>query len=178
MSLFESRWRILTLRPTIRETRDALIIKTALPLRLVTLFLSIRRVEIRPGPRTVILSRRIGILFLGSLTLGFDDIEYIDYTFGSLGTEWGWTSSVVGRHDQVESFAITAVTREGESRKLAKYIAGLLGVTIGEPVAAEVEMATCPGCRRPTSPFKPKCLYCGAEIHPAAGSDGDSGVAG
>jgi hypothetical protein len=204
MSLFTAQLSLLTLRPSIRESRDSVIIKTGFLTGLCTLFLSWRRVEILPSRRRVLLSSRKAYLFTSHEVIEFTDVWYVDYSFGSLGTDWGWTSAGFGRHDQVESFSISIVTKddkrhvvcafrgegstctgwtgvllgddeildfsgtqEKESRKLAQYLAKLLGVRIGKPLEAIADMATCPACGRSTSLYKAKCLYCGAQVNEA-----------
>ena len=201
MSLFTPQLSFLTLRPSIHEQRDSVVIRTGFLAGLFSLFLNTRQVEISPARQTVMFSYRRAYFFTSRTQLDFADVWYVDYSFGAMGTDWGWTASGVGRHDQVESFTIALVTRderthtvcafrgEGsactgwtgvllggdslvdlagtqdkESRKLAHYLAGLLGVTIGKPLDAIATMAKCPACGRPTARCKAKCLYCGAEI--------------
>ena len=73
----------------------------------------------------------------------------------------GWTGILLG-DDSVMDFS---GTQDGESRQLANYIASLIGVPVGKPLEHYAEMATCPECNRPTSLYKPKCLYCGAIVN-------------
>jgi len=202
MSLLALQLRILTLRPSIYESRESLIIKTSFITGLLTLFLNCRKVEIVPSRRMLQFSNRRAYFFTSHKIVDFEKVWYVEYSFGSMGTGWGWTSSGFGRHDQLESFSISIVTKEErtypvctfrgegsrctgwtgvllggdalvdfsgtqdqESRKLAKYLAGLLGVTIGKPLEDIADMAKCPACGRATSLYKTKCLYCGAELN-------------
>jgi hypothetical protein len=201
MSLFTSQMGFLTLKPTVSEKWNSVTIKTGFLTRLFTLFLYVQTVEILPSEKIIKFNYRRAYLFKSQKIVSFKNVSYIDYTFGSLITDFGLTSSGIGRHDQVESFRISIVTKnkerfpicayrgegskctglfgvllggddlidfsgtqEGESRKLAEYIAKLIDVKIGKPAGFSIEMAKCPKCGRPTSQYKKNCLYCGAII--------------
>jgi hypothetical protein len=202
MSLFTSQLSFLTLRPSVSELRDSLVIKTGNLAALLSLFLNTRHVEISASSQTVTLSRRTAYIYSSSVTININEVAYIDYGFSAIGTDWGWNGLGIGQQDSVESYSISIVTQDGkkhfvcafrgegstctgwsgillgddsivdfagtqddESRKLAKYIAKLLGVTIGKPLDEIAEMTTCPECDRPASLYKPTCLYCGAAIN-------------
>lgn len=202
MSILTANFKFLTTRPAIDEVGGTLTIKTGLITRLATLFLNFRRIEIDPERCDILIEKRVAYFFVSRELIDFDSVWYVDYSFDSLGTEWGMTSgSLLGRQDQVESFPIAVVTRddrkhfvcafrgegakctgwtgvllggddlldfsgtqESESRQLATYLAKLIGTQIGKPLDSSIDMATCPECGRPTSPYKAKCLYCGAVL--------------
>ena len=204
VSLYVRELSFLTLRPSIREGKDSLTIATGFLTRLFTLFLDIRTVRIIPSRRVVALQSRSAYFFSSLEMIRFSSVSHIDYAFGSFDTSWGWTLSGYARHDQVERFSISIVTKddtkhfvcsfrgegsvctgwsgillggdalvdfsgtqEGESRKLAKYLAKLMGVTVGKPLKKIAKMTHCPECGRATSLYKPKCLYCGAQVYPS-----------
>ena len=203
MSLVVPTVKGFSLQPTVRETNEAVIIRTGLLTALLTLFLRTHRVKIVPVLRKIFIRTRTAWFFKSSKQVDFRDISHVDYSYESYGTDYGITATGVGRHDEVERFSVSVVTndrshhficsfrgdgavatgwtgmllgndemfdirgsQESESRKFAMYLAKLLGVTIGKPVTAMADMATCPACKRPTSLYKPTCLYCGAAIEP------------
>lgn len=192
----------LTLRPSICETRESVIIRTGFFTCLLTLFLNMRKVEIIPLRKILLITYRRAYFFKSQSIINFRNVLYVDYTFDSIGTGWGLTSFGFGRQDQIESFSIAIVTQkdkrypictyrgegskctgwtgvllggddiidfsgtqEDESRKLAEYLAKLIGVTIGKPMGSTIKMAKCPKCGRPASLYKKKCLYCGAIVN-------------
>jgi hypothetical protein len=54
--------------------------------------------------------------------ISFKNISHVDYTYGSFGTDWGITSSSwFGRHDEVESFTISIVTKTGDSFPICAF---------------------------------------------------------
>lgn len=202
MSLYTSKLNFLTLRPSIHEEHDRIVIKTGFLTALFSLFLNTRKAELIPSRKQILLSSHMAYFFTKHHQITFDDVWYLDYSFDSMGTEWGWTATGIGRHDQVETYTISIVTKDekkyslcafrgegstctgwtgvllgddeifdlagtqdSESRKLAQYLASLLDVSIGKPLEAIADMTTCPACGRPTSPYKSKCLYCGAQTN-------------
>lgn len=78
----------------------------------------------------------------------------------------GWTGVLLG-----DKLFDCAGTQEQESRQLAERLAEMLGVSIGKPLQSLAPMSTCPACGQLTSPYKPKCLYCGAPVSSAPSSD-------
>ncbi len=70
MSLFTSQSRFLTLRPSIYEQDNSLVIKTGFLARLLSLFLNIRTAEIDPQKQAVTLSHspyKPNCLYCGAL---------------------------------------------------------------------------------------------------------------
>lgn len=114
MSRFSLELSVLTSRPYILESRKSLVIKTGFLPAVLSLFMVLRRVEIVPSVRRIQISRRIGLFLVRSKTLAFDEVSHIDYAYGSMGTSWGITSEGLGRHDQLESFSISIVTKREE----------------------------------------------------------------
>jgi hypothetical protein len=72
----------------------------------------------------------------------------------------GWSGVLLGGDDVWD----LSGTQESESRTFARNLAKLLGVSVGKPLDDSIEMADCPGCGRATSPNRPTCLYCGADL--------------
>jgi hypothetical protein len=138
MSLYTFRLSFLTLRPSVREDGRSLVIKTGFLARLCSLFLRLRRVEVLPDLREVRIVRRMGYLLKSAETLSFDDIWYVDYSFGAFGTSWGWTAGGYGRHDQVETFSVSLVTRDERPHYVCSFRGegavgtGWTGVLLGD----------------------------------------------
>lgn len=137
MSFIAPNLSFLTLRPSIRETDDALVIKTGFLTALLTLFLKTTRIEISLSERTITFSKRVAYLFSSSQVVPFAEVGYVDYDFDSMGTDWGLTSSWFGRHDQVESFSISVVTHAGDKHFVCAFrgegstCSGWTGVLLG-----------------------------------------------
>lgn len=119
--MFGSQLRVLTLRPSIRVEDGVLVIKTGMLVGLFTLFLRSISTEIRPVERRIVQRRRLGYFFTTQTVLEFDDIRYLDYGFGSFGTEWGWSFEGWGRQDQVETFYIDIVSRDDERLRVCAF---------------------------------------------------------
>ncbi len=201
MSLKIIQSKLFTLRPSIRETKKSIVIKTGFLTKLFTFFLYMQKVEIIPSLRKVQISKTFFWSFIFRKQLDFDDVWYIDYSYNSMTTQFGWTSSRFGAQDEVESYSISIVTKdekfysicsfrgegacctgwdgvllggdealdykgtqESESRQFADYISKIFGVPFGKPIPESIDMKTCPECDRETSPYNPKCLYCGAKL--------------
>ena len=201
MSLKIIQSKFYTLRPSICETRNSIIIKTGFLTKLFTLFLYMQKVEIIPSMRKVQISKTIFWSFIFRKQIDFDDIWYIEYAFKSWGTDWGYSVSGYRNLDEMEKFSILLVTKnekkhfvcsfrgegsvatgwggillggddivdykgtqESESRQFAEYISKIFGVSLGKPIPESIDMKTCPECGRETSPYNPKCLFCGAKL--------------
>jgi len=121
VSFITGRFRFLTLRPRVRATPDRLTLSTGRVSALASLGLRLRRVEIDATNRRVDLATRTCWLFVRRHRLNFDELSHIDYGIGAFGTEWGWTPDGFGRQDQVESFSIALVTREGDAHKVCSF---------------------------------------------------------
>lgn len=145
MSLFTSTSNFLTLRPSIRETDDALVIKTGFLTALITLFLKRTRIEISLSKRTVSFTQRVAYFFSSCQEMSFADVGHIDYDYDSMGTSWGWTSSIFGRQDQVESYSISLVTVTGSKHFVCAFrgegsvSTGWTGVLLGDDSLLDFE---------------------------------------
>ena len=111
----------LTLRPSVHESRGSVIIKTGFVAGLLSLFLNTTRVEVIPSRRVIVFSFRRAYFFTSHHTIHFRDVGYIDYTFDSMGTDWGLTSVGFDRHDQVESFLIAIVTKDQKRHPVCAF---------------------------------------------------------
>lgn len=121
MSLFVQRFSFLTQRPSITETPDRLILKTGFLSALLTLFLRIRRAEINTSEKRVTIWTR-SLWFINKIEeIAFDDLWFIDYSFGSAGTDWGFSTSGHARQDQVESFSIALITKDEKAYHLCSF---------------------------------------------------------
>lgn len=139
MSLIESKSSFLTLRPSIRETDDTLVVKTSFLIALLTLCLNTRRVEVSMADRTVTFLSRVCWFFTSRHVVPFNEVAYIDYEYKSMGTSWGFTgSSWLGRQDQIETFAIAVVSQDGQKHHVCSFrgegsvCTGWSGVLLGD----------------------------------------------
>ena len=201
MSLYIKQSCYFTLRPSIRETKSSIIIKTGFLTKLYTLFFYTQKIEIIPSIRKIKISKTFAWVFPVYNQLDFDDVWYIEYAFKSSGTDWGYTSSGYKNLDEMEKFSILLVTKnekkhfvcsfsgegavstgwsgilighddiidyegtqENESKQFVEYLCKILDVTLGKPIPESIPMKECPECTRETSPYSPKCLYCGAKL--------------
>lgn len=98
-----------------------MIIKTGFLGGLFTLFLRRVTTEIRPAQQQIIQRSRLGYFFVSQRILEFDDVHYLDYGFGSLGTDWGWSADGLGRQDQVETFHIDIMTRDNDRLRVCAF---------------------------------------------------------
>jgi len=126
MSLFFEELSSLTIRPVIIKTPYSVIFKNNFLLRLATLFLYTRSVEINKRSRTVLLNERWFYIFPRVVSLRFEELSHLDYKYISSGTSWGllWGNAgpELGRYDSVESFSIKAVTKTGHEYPLCIFV--------------------------------------------------------
>lgn len=134
--VYESSW--LSVEPRVWEEGDALYGRASLLLRVLSLFSYDRRLTVDRRARTVTLESRWLWFFQETRTIGFEQIEQIEYKFASVPTSWSFG---VGRTDQLESFSVNLVL-EGEPKALRLFSfrgegavsTGLAGVLLGDSV--------------------------------------------
>jgi len=126
MSLFFEELSSLTIRPVIIKTPYSVIFKNNFLLRLATLFLYIRSVEINQRSQSILLCERWFYIFPRVVSLRFEELSHLDYTYISSGTSWGllWGNAgpELGRYDSVESFSIKAITKTGREYPLCIFV--------------------------------------------------------
>ncbi len=111
MSVVSRQSSLLTLRPSITETRNSIIISTGSTTKLLSLFSAQQTVEIVPKARKISIKSRELYFLRNETQLQFDDIWYIKTSFRSIGTDYGMTSEGYDVTDRVESYSISLVTK-------------------------------------------------------------------
>jgi hypothetical protein len=140
MSILGYSSSILTLRPTLIKRRNQLVIKNGFIARLFTIFLFLRKVEICYDDKIIIYSVTLFFLFNKTKLIDFTELSHIDYTYNSIGTSWGFKAPGFGRHDQVESFTISIVTKEKEKYVVCSFrgegavSTGWMGIIFGDDI--------------------------------------------
>lgn len=140
MSIMRYGSGILTLRPSIKNHGERLVIKNGWLSRCVTLFLFLRKVEFLFNERFVIHSVTRFFFFHRTRIIGFEELSHIDYAFHSIGGSWWLTALGSGRHDQFESFAISLVTKKKEKHIVCAFrgdgaaVQGWIGAVAGVDV--------------------------------------------
>lgn len=143
MSLFSSASSFLTLRPKVTEEPPLLVIQTGTLATLLSLGLSHKRVEVDAQRREIRIRTRTAWLFTNEYTLGFEDLDHIDYAYKAYGTSWGWSFSGFGRQDEVEVFTLSVVDSDNGKHVLCAFRGegsvhtGWSGVLMGDDSAAD-----------------------------------------
>ena len=134
---------MLTLRPVIYGTKKSIVIKTGLLTRLISLFSYMHKVEIFSEQKKILFYNRIFWLFYSFKELDFNDISYIDYSYNSYGTSWGRTIWEYKKLDEVESYSVYLVTKNGDKHFVCSFsgegysCTGLSGVLIANDSVAD-----------------------------------------
>jgi hypothetical protein len=141
MSLFFEELSSLTIRPVIIKTPYSVIFKNNFLLRLATLFLYTSTVKISERTRTILICERWFYVFPRVVSLNFEELSHLQYSFNSSGTSWGllWgmAGPELGRYDSIESYSIKVVTHTGREYSLCTFFGegaectGLSGILLG-----------------------------------------------
>ena len=115
MSLGASTVSFLSLGPRVETQGRKLHARTHLLWQVLTLGAYGRTVIVCPRRRTIRIHTRLFWL-PRERTIRFDEVERLDYRFGSMGTSWGWTSDGYGAHDSMETFSVSLVLYRGNER--------------------------------------------------------------
>lgn len=121
MSLFTQASTLLTLRPRVKEEPPLLIISSGVLTSIFTLGLSLKQIEIDTRIKEIRIHHRMMWLIKRTLTLRFDALSHLEYTYKSIGTSWGWSFSGFGRQDEVEVFTLAVVDQDGREYPLCSY---------------------------------------------------------
>lgn len=103
MSLYTHTSGLLALKPRVWVDGARLYARSALAVRLLSLFSYDKTVCVNRLARTVTVWRRVLWVLGGAREVGFDRIESIEYAHSSLPTSF---SFFYGAQDEVESFAV------------------------------------------------------------------------
>jgi hypothetical protein len=137
MSLFGLEFTSLTLRPRVAVASDSIVVETSGLLRFLSGFSYCYRVEIQLDRKRVLVHERSFYVLERRSEVAFADLWYLDYSFASVGTDWGLSLGWLGRTDQAESFTISLVTRDevvhpvGAFRGEGSVASGWAGVLLG-----------------------------------------------
>ena len=138
MSVWQIELPFLSMGPISRIENECLVIRNTFIQRLCTIFTDLRHITIIPRQRLLLYHRRLFYFNDISQTIPFDDMSHLDYTFHSIGTDWGITAERFGRHDQVESFRVELVLKDGTRYPLCAFqgegavSTGWIGVIFGD----------------------------------------------
>ncbi len=105
--------RLLTVRPKVRRYEDRLVVEPNGFVTFLTLGMSFRRVLVDLVARDIVFLSRTAYLFRSMDILPFSEASHMDYSYSSFGTSWGWTATGFDRHDEVDVFSLSIVSREG-----------------------------------------------------------------
>jgi hypothetical protein len=134
MSLYVLESKFLAVSPRLDEKDSVLHIYNANVIRLLTLFLHLRHVQIDFKKRIVQIDERWFWLYTQTRQIPFDFISHLDYDFADLATSFGFCMEA---NDTVEKFTITLVSKSDEKYELCAFRGegavtnGLGGVLLG-----------------------------------------------
>ena len=119
MSLRTFSSSLLTLGPSIGNEGGVLRLRTPRLLRVLSLGSFCRTVEVDSRRRRVrFLTRRLWA-FTAERSLGFEEVDHLDYEYASLATEWSWWH---GPTDEIDRYTVSLVLKgTGEKIPLATY---------------------------------------------------------
>ena len=137
MSVVSRQSSLLTLRPSIVETQNSIIIKTGSTTKLLSLFSAQQTVEIIPKSRNISINSRELFFLKNETQLRFDDIWHIKTSFRSIATNHGMTSEGYDVTDRVESYSVSLVTKREDEYFICAFrgegavCTGWTGVLLG-----------------------------------------------
>lgn len=138
MSVLQINLSFLSNRPSVKISAGKLVVRTGFPQELITAFLDVKRLTVIPRKRQVFYTRRLFYFKRINMSASFDEISRIDYGFSSTGTDWGWSNSIMGRQDQLESFGISLIMKDGRRFPVCAFqgegavCTGWIGVLAGD----------------------------------------------
>lgn len=134
MSLIFRRSSLLSIAPDVSiDDLDRLVARSALLVRLLTLFSYVRTVTVDHKRRVAHLETRFFWVLTSKRAIRFDEISHLSYAYSSLPTSFGW----MGVNDRVEDFRVGFVMHDGSEQHLFTFAGegqgatGLAGVLLG-----------------------------------------------
>jgi len=139
MSLSVLKFSFLSLKPYVYNKDGVLVIETCFLFRLLSIFTYFRRVEVSVENQTVTILRKIFPYFPSTIKINFDDIYYLDYSFGSIVTDFSTSAWSFGETtDQAESFSVHIITKNNQKYLIGSFLGdgsvctGMRGVLISD----------------------------------------------
>ena len=137
MSLHTWNVGFLSIKPKIWMEDEVLFGRTSFIVQMLSLFSYCRFLRLSSRERTLELQVRKWWLLQECKILHFEEVDYIDYDFQSIGTSWGISPFYFERNDQVESYQVSLVLKSKEKVPLFRFSGegsretGWRGVLIG-----------------------------------------------
>lgn len=141
MSVFETSFLVIDIwLPKIRYSGKCITVRTCFLLQLVTLFSTIRKVDINATTGKIIISTR-NWWFVNTIeTIPIANIRYVDVSAITVGTSPGYTPDGMGWRDQQENFIPYLMTVDGKRIDLVSFYGegtvhtGWWGVLLGDQI--------------------------------------------
>jgi len=122
MSVWTSTSSLLAIKPAVSVEGDLLRARTALVAQFLTLFSYCRRVFVDRAREKVGVETKYLWFFRSRRMIPFAEVAYIDMSFSSMGTSWGWSSDGHGATDQVEKFTVSLFLDSNEEVRLFSFV--------------------------------------------------------